>query len=81
MTCFSLKFENLGGIEMKWKKTTWGKRAWVYTYFHDSSRGSADERTEFGERDERKFGLKRTRTRSNSPETCRTKGDCLQGRC
>jgi len=42
---------------MKWKKTIWGNNPWVYTYFHDSSRGGADERKLIGEMDEWKFGL------------------------
>jgi hypothetical protein len=41
---------------MKWKKTTGGNKAWVYTYFHDCPGGGADERERVGERDEWKFG-------------------------
>jgi len=54
--CFLIKFGTLSENEMKWKKIILGDWAWVYTYFHDSSRGSADGRERVGERDEWKSG-------------------------
>jgi hypothetical protein len=49
-------FDILGENDTEWKETIQGITPWVYTYFHDSSRGSADERERVGERDEWKFG-------------------------
>jgi hypothetical protein len=38
------KFDISGENDTEWKKTIQGITPWVYTYFHDCSRGCANER-------------------------------------